>query len=143
MLLLPIYLIVIVSVMRNKINAVSNKDLWRENINFFSKTKFKMKSQRKKNICSSSGIYNKDLVAQATGEINKIFDTIKNKKAILKVNSVIQKQKSRLNKRKKKDNVIKENYNKESDLKSNNIKPVRYLSDGLPVYRLEDINLGK
>ncbi|OII73082.1 uncharacterized protein cubi_02313 [Cryptosporidium ubiquitum] len=102
-----------------------------------------MKSQRKKNIHSSDGSYNKDVMAQATGEINKIFDTIVKKKTVIKVNSEIQKQKSKLNKRTKKDSVIRSNSNKKLDLRSSNIKPVRYLDDGLPVYRLEDINLGK
>ncbi|KAH8584241.1 uncharacterized protein ELE39_002335 [Cryptosporidium sp. chipmunk genotype I] len=102
-----------------------------------------MDSQRKKNLHPSGGSHNKNMVTEAAGEINKIFETIVGKKAALKVNSGARKLKNKLNKRTKKNGVIRENSNKSLDIKNGHIKPVRYLSDGLPVYRLEDINLGK
>ncbi|PPS97854.1 Uncharacterized protein GY17_00000193 [Cryptosporidium hominis] len=75
--------------------------------------------------------------------MNKIFETILNKKSTFKDNSRAQKEKNKLAKRTKKDSVIRDNTNKSLDINYGYIKPIRYLNDGLPVYRLEDINLGK
>ncbi|KAK9172014.1 Eukaryotic protein of unknown function (DUF1764) family protein [Cryptosporidium meleagridis] len=101
-----------------------------------------MDSKKKKNLRSSNGDHKKNVVAKATGEINKIFETILNKKAGSKANSSARKQKNKLAKRIKKDNVIRNNTNKSLDINYGYVKPIRYLNDGLPVYRLEDINLG-
>lgn len=102
-----------------------------------------MKSQKKiKGTLSNNANNNRDVVTQATGEINKIFDAIAKKKAASNIHSIKKGDKSKISK-KKRNKAFGEVTDKGLIVKNNNVKPLRYLNDGLPVYRLEDINVGK
>lgn len=101
-----------------------------------------MKSRRKTKSTPSNNVGdNRDIITQATGEINRIFGAIVKKKITNSISSGKKGQKSKVGKKRKK--VFEEVTDKALIMKNNNVKPIRYLNDGLPVYRLEDINLGK
>ncbi|KAJ1611481.1 putative kinesin heavy chain [Cryptosporidium canis] len=97
-----------------------------------------MKSKRKtKNAFHNSTNNTENTITQASKEIDKIFGTI------IKRKSPLNSEKKRQRKESIKKRKLRDAENGLVVKKYSNAKPVRHLDDGLPVYRLEDIDLAE
>ncbi|KAJ1613009.1 hypothetical protein OJ253_270 [Cryptosporidium canis] len=107
-------------------------------VQHIGQSNLQMKSKSKtKNAFHNNTNNTENTITQASKEMGKIFGTIIKRKSPL--NSEKKKQRKVSVKKRKLRNAANGLVVK----KCRNAKPVRYLDDGLPVYRLEDIDLGK
>lgn len=99
----------------------------------------KHSSKKKEKPCDSSS--NSVSRVSASKEIDQIFNVI-DKKRNSKSDNIAKKVSRKRLIQKSNDISKKSKVNMQSSF-SNKIAPIRYTEDGLPIYRLEDLNLGK